>query len=117
MVISPGDPCRASWYFGIGPVHLLQSCINEAIVWLKKARSLNPHDPQVHAWLAAACAVNGEIERARAELVEARGLSCDGRYSSITRLKDAGYFGVPKIRKLIEDTHLVGPRRAGVPED
>jgi Flp pilus assembly protein TadD len=117
MVISPGDPYRASWYFGIGRVHLLQSRINEAMLWLEKARSLNPHDPQVHAWLVAACAVSGEIERARAELTEARGLSYDGRYSSIARLNDAGYFGVPKIRKRIEDTYLAGLRRAGMPED
>lgn len=117
IAISPGDPCRASWYFSIGRVNLLQSCVNEAVLCLEKARTFNPHHPQIHAWLAAACGINGEIERGRAELAEGRGLNCDGRYSSISRLKDAEFFGVPEVRKTIEDTYLTGLRRAGVQED
>lgn len=115
--ISPRDPWVAVWYSKIGRVHLAQSRINEAIVCLEKARSVNPQLPAVHAMLASAYALNGEIERAAAELAQARGLSLDGRYSSIARLQDAAYFGVPQIRQLFEDTYLAGLRRAGMPED
>ena len=94
-----------------------QSRTSEAIVWFDKVHSLMPHFPLVHAWLAAACAQNGQIERARAELAEARGRSRDGRYWSIARLKTVGHFGVPKIRALVENTYLAGLRKAGMPEE
>jgi TolB-like protein/Flp pilus assembly protein TadD len=113
----PRDYDIASWYLSIGRVHLLQSRICDAIVWLEKARSANPQFPTVHAWLAAACALNGETERARAELAEARGLSRDGRYSSIARLKAAGHFGVPQIRALVENNLFLGLCKAGIPEE
>jgi tetratricopeptide (TPR) repeat protein len=111
------DYSIASWYLSIGRVHLVQSRTYEAVVWLEKARSANPQLPMVHAWLAAACALNGEAERAAAELAQARALSRDGRYSSITRLRAAGHFGVPKIQALVEKTFLAGLRKAGLPED
>ena len=81
--LSPRDPYIANRYSRIGWVHLLQSHTDEAILWLEKARSANPALPSVHASLASAYALNGETERAAAELAEARRLSGDGRYSSI----------------------------------
>ena len=102
-------------------MHLLQSRTDEAIVWLEKARIANPATPASHAYLATAYALKGETERAAAELVEARRLSGDGRYSSIARLKAdgpiSGYWGVPKIRALFEATYFAGLRKAGVPEE
>jgi tetratricopeptide (TPR) repeat protein len=114
--IRPHDAFSAAWYLSIGRVHLLQSRTREALVWLEKARIANSQYPVVHAMLASACALNGETERAAAELAEAQGLSCDGCYSNIARLKGAAHFGVPKIRKLFEDTYLAGLRKAGMPE-
>jgi hypothetical protein len=66
--------------------------------------------------LAAAYALNGETERAAAELAEARKLSADDRYTSITRLK-ARYWGVPKARARFEATFFAGLRKAGMPEE
>jgi hypothetical protein len=80
-------------------VHLLQSRTDETIIWLEKARNATPAYPGIRAWLASA--LNGEAERAAAELNEARRLS-DGRYSSIARLRDVRYWGVPKIGALFE---------------
>ena len=111
------DYAIASWYLSIGRVRLVGSRIHDAIVWLEKARSANPQLPMVHAWLAAAYSFNGEDERAAAELAQARGLSRDGRYSSIARLQAAGHFGVPKIQALIENTFLAGLHKAGMPEE
>jgi tetratricopeptide (TPR) repeat protein len=104
-------------YDGIGYVHLLQSRIEEAILWYEKARSANPAHPVYRAHLASAYALKGEAERAAAELAEAQRLTADGRYSSIARFMAVQYIGVPKIRDLFENTFLVGLRRAGLPEE
>src|SRR6516162_1747060 len=40
--LSPRDPVIGAWYSWIGFVHLLQSRVDEAIVWLEKSRSLDP---------------------------------------------------------------------------
>jgi adenylate cyclase len=104
------------WYNQIGSVYLLQSHTDEAIVWLEKARSANPTIPVIHANLTSAYALKGETERAAAELSEARRLSADDRYSSIAHLTATRYFGVPKIRPLVEATYFAGLRKAGMPE-
>jgi adenylate cyclase len=116
--LSPRDPqLLGVWYSQIGLVHLLQSRTEDAILWQEKARVAMPERPDVHANLASAYALNGETERAIAELTEARRLSSDNRYASIARLKAIGNFGVPKIRALFEATYFAGLRKAGMPED
>jgi hypothetical protein len=101
----------------MGQAHLVQSRIDEAIVWLEKARSANPGLPYVHAWLAAGHALKGRTQRAAAELAEARRLSVDDRYSSIAYLKTGGWWGVPKTSALFETTYFAGLRKAGMPEE
>ena len=115
--LSPRDPSIALWYSGNGSAHLLQSRVDEAIVWYERARSANPRLAYVHGRLAAAYALKGETERAAAELAEARRLSGDGRFVSIARLKAAGHWGVPKVRALFEATMFAGLRKAGMPEE
>jgi tetratricopeptide (TPR) repeat protein len=114
--LSPRDPSIGFWYWRIGVVHLLQSRIAEAIVWLEKARSANPGLPVAHAYLASAYALEGETERAAAEFTEAQRLS-DNHYPTIASLKSGRYFGVPKIRALYEATFFLGLRKAGMPEE
>jgi TolB-like protein/class 3 adenylate cyclase/Flp pilus assembly protein TadD len=115
--LSPRDAYTALWYDWIGRAYLLRSRTDDAILWFEKARSANAALLYVHAYLASAYALKGEIERAAAELAGARSLGSDGRYSSIARLKSAEYFGVPKIRVLFEGTYLAGLRKAGMPEE
>src|SRR5262249_48898524 len=79
---------------------------DEAILWLERARGVNPEHPSHHAYLAAAYALKGKGERAAAELVEARRLTSDGRYSSITRLKSIQFFGMPNVIELFESPSL-----------
>jgi hypothetical protein len=43
-------------------------------------------------------------------------LVSDDRYSSLARLK-ARYFGMPKIRALLEATYFAGLRKVGMPEE
>jgi len=115
--LSPREPRIGWWYRAIGVVHLLQSRINEAIVWLEKARSDIPAAPGVRIQLASAHALNGETERAAAELAEARRLSGDDRFSSLSRLRAVGYWGVPKVRAVYDATFFAGLRKAGMPEE
>jgi TolB-like protein len=114
--LSPCDPYIGSCYSRIGAGHLLQSRTEEAIVWLEKARTVIPFRPFPRICLAAAYALKGDTERAQAELAEAQRLSPDGRYSSVARLQEVGYFGVPKVRALFDATFFVGLRKAGMPE-
>jgi adenylate cyclase len=115
--LSPRDPNIHLFYMLIGMVHLLQSQTSEAIVWLEKARNATPAHPGVRGFLASAHALKGQTERAIAELAEARKLSADDQYTSITRVKAARYWGVPKIRALFEATYFAGLRKAGMPEE
>jgi len=115
--LSPRDPDIGFCYNLIGTVHLLQSHIDDAIVWLEKARSAMPTEPSRRSRLAAAYALRGEAERAATELAEARRLSHDNRFLSIARLKAIGSLGVPKTRALFEATYFVGLRKAGMPEE
>jgi adenylate cyclase len=114
--LSPQDPLIGVWFGRLGLAHLLQSHIGEAIYWLEKARSTDQELPYIHSRLAAALALNGETDRAKAELAEARRLSGDDRYSSIAHL-NAEYLGVPKIRALYDEVYFAGLRIAGIPEE
>jgi adenylate cyclase len=117
--LSPRDPLIGVCLNLIGTVHLLQSRTDEAIVWLEKARNALPGIPAHRSRLASAYALRGEIERATAELAEARRLAVDGRFSSIAHLKafPGPWSGVPKIRALFEATYFAGLRKAGMPEE
>jgi adenylate cyclase len=91
--LSPRDPVIGVWYMRIGQVHLLQSRIDEAVIWVEKARRAVP----AHA--------------------EARRLSGEDRFSSLARLNATWHYGVPKIRALFETTFIKGLRLAGMPEE
>ncbi|MGC2202427.1 MAG: tetratricopeptide repeat protein, partial [Stellaceae bacterium] len=115
--LSPRDPQIGLFYSRIGCVHLLQSRTDEAILWCEKARSATPAHPQFRTFLASAHALQGETERAAAELAEARRLVGDDRYSTIARLRAVEAWGVPKIRALVEATYYAGLRKAGMAEE
>jgi tetratricopeptide (TPR) repeat protein len=85
--LSPRDPSIGFRYYLIGTVHLLQSHLDEAIVWFEKARSALPNASFEHSRLAAAYALKGDTERAAVELAEARRLDGGDLFSSIAHLK------------------------------
>jgi tetratricopeptide (TPR) repeat protein len=121
LSLSPRDNRAGNWHARIGLVHLLQSCTDQAILWLLKARGISPELPYIHALLACAYGLKGETDCAAGELSEAKRLSTDDRYSSIVRLRSAGldgsgFWGVPKIRALNEATYFAGLRKAGIPQ-
>jgi adenylate cyclase len=113
--INPSGPGIAPWYGRMGVMQLLESHTDEAIASLEKARGENARLPFVHAYLAAAYALNGQTERARAELTEAQRLSKG--YSSIVNVAKSVWFDNPKIRTLAEATYFPALRQAGLPEE
>jgi adenylate cyclase len=115
--LSPRDPVIGAWYSWIGFVHLLQSRVDEAIVWLEKSRSLDPRAWNTHLFLAAAYGSKGELERARAELAEGQRLTGSDRYSSIARSRANGDLYTPALRDRWETVYYPGMRTAGLPEE
>jgi len=115
--LSPRDPLIGNWYYRIGEAHLLQSHLDEAILWLEKSRSASNGIYYVHGYLAAAYALKGDSERAAASLAEAQRLAPEGSYSSIARLRAGTRYEAPAIRALAEATLRAGLRKAGVPEE
>jgi tetratricopeptide (TPR) repeat protein len=114
--LSPREPRIGWWYLVIGTVHSLRSRIDEAAVWLEKARSALPAAADARSRLASAYALRGETERAAAELAEARRLNRD-LFSSIAQVRAGQPWGVPKMRALFEATYFAGLRKAGMPEE
>ena len=117
--LSPRDPLIGYFYYLIGTVHLLQSHIDEALVWLEKSCHALPGYPIGRSRLAAAYALIGETGRAAAEIAEARRISRGDLFSSIAHLKarPGAWQGLPKIRALYEATYFAGLRKAGMPEE
>jgi adenylate cyclase len=117
--LSPREPRIGWWYQVIWTVHLLQSRVDEAIVWLEKARANLPAAADVRSRLASAYALSGETERAAAELAQARRLNGD-LFASIAHVKAGGIYwgwGVPKVHALFEATYFAGLRKAGMPDE
>ncbi|HEY2537985.1 MAG TPA: tetratricopeptide repeat protein [Stellaceae bacterium] len=112
--LGPHEPNIAPWYGRMGVIYLLHSHTDEAIASLEKANSENSQLAFIHAYLAAGYALQGDIERARAELGEAQGLS--KTYSSLASVKKSAWFDNPKIRALAEANYFPALRRAGLPE-
>ena len=110
--LAPFGPGIAPWYGRMGVMQLLESHTDEAIVSLEKARSENARLPFVHAYLAAAYALKGQSEHARAELVEAQRLN--NAYSSLAKVEKSSWFDNPKIRALAEATYFPALRKAGI---
>jgi hypothetical protein len=82
----------------------------------RKGLRHSPAHPGIRAGLASAYALDGETERAAAELAEARRLFSHGRFWSLSRMK-ARYWGVPSVNALFEATLFAGLRKAGMPEE
>jgi len=116
MRLSPRDSYIFTSYLQMGRARLLQSRIDEAIVWLEKARNAAPLHPVARSLLAVAYGLKGDTERAAAELAEARRLGGEGSYLSIARMR-AGAYGSAKLRALSEATVFAGWRKAGMPEE
>jgi TolB-like protein/class 3 adenylate cyclase len=118
--LSPREPSLYLQYFRLGIVHFFRGRLDEAIVWLEKARRANPRFAVAHSLLAAALGVKGDAARAAAELAEyyeaAKG-HADSRFATIALVRKNGDLNTPALHDRFEEILIAGLRKAGLPEE
>ncbi|HXP03849.1 MAG TPA: adenylate/guanylate cyclase domain-containing protein [Stellaceae bacterium] len=114
--LNPDDPNSALAYWSLGLAHLLLGHNDQAVEWLTKASAANPRVYYFYLDLAAALALQGHIDRARAALAEA--LKLKPEINSMVRQRARwAYSNNPAYRALAEKTIDVGLRLAGMPDE
>jgi Flp pilus assembly protein TadD len=110
--LSPRDGGVHRWMHIVGLAKLHLGADAEAATWLRRGLKANPNLPIAHLELAAALALRGELDEARAAVKAA--LSLDPTFT-IHRFKYYPFRGDEKFRagsrRIIQ-----GMRMAGVPE-
>jgi hypothetical protein len=102
----------------LGRTHLSLGHTDQAIAFLRRARTEMPRYWWHHGALAGALGLKGDIDEARAEIAEMLKLKPDA--NSVARLRaifapTGG--GDPRSQALTEKTIYAGLRRAGFPEE
>ena len=115
IALSSRDPFVSDMYFGLGKCHLLLGRFDLAIELFYRTRAVRPQFWDVYIWLAAALGVNGDLDRARAELNEARRLKPEVDLVARWRACQP-YIGVLSYWTLCNETLNVGLHRAGFPQ-
>jgi tetratricopeptide (TPR) repeat protein len=64
--LSPRDPGAFYWLWHLGAANILLARYEEAIAWLRRSIEANRNNPMSHFHLAAALALVGRLEEARA---------------------------------------------------
>ena len=114
--LNPNEPNNAIAYWALGLAHLLLSHLDTATDWLTKACAANPRVYYFRLDLAAALALQGHIEQAKAALAEAIRLKPE--VNSMARVQARwAYTNNPAYRALTAKTVDVGLRLAGMPEE
>ena len=118
--LSPRDPYLYLWYARLGTVHLFEGHLDEAILWLEKARRANPPFRTPHPFLAAAYGLKGDLTRAAAELAEtheALKRRNDDRFGTIAKVRENSEWNTPPLHDRFEQYFITGLRKAGMPEE
>jgi adenylate cyclase len=115
--LSPRDPYLYLWSSRIGFAHLLQSRIDEAMVWFEMSRRANPAFGSTRLLLASAYGLKGESHRAAAELTEALRLIGNDRFSTVARVRINSSWNTSIVHDWFENIYLAGLRKAGLPEE
>jgi TolB-like protein/tetratricopeptide (TPR) repeat protein len=113
--LTPQDPQAAISYHLRGHCHLLQSNINTAIDFVRRAHARNPGLYYNHFMLAAAFGLAGDLGKAREALVE--GIRLRPELSSVEKIKQTHpWMTDRRYLKLAEPTFYLGLRKAGLPD-
>jgi tetratricopeptide (TPR) repeat protein len=110
--LSPRDELANCWMSWVGLAKLLLGADIEAVVWLRRSLNTNSNYPIAHFELAAALALLGTLDEARAAVKE--GLALDPTFT-IRRLKSATVSDNSIFRE--QGRRVIrGMRIAGVPQ-
>src|SRR5579863_7918664 len=114
--LNPEDPNIGLAYWSLGLAHLLLGHNEQAVDWLTQATAANPRVYYFYLDLAAALALQGHTDQAKAALAES--LKLKPEINSIVRQRARwAYTNNPAYRALAEKTIDVGLQRAGMPAD
>ncbi len=114
MRINPREARVHVW--ALGSCRLLLGHVDQAIAFLKRARAQRPNLWYVHAVLAGALGLSGELDEARAALAESLKLKPEVNSQAASRAH-APWNNHPKYWAIREETLNVGLRRIGFPEE
>jgi adenylate cyclase len=112
--LAPYDGATPAAFSGLAHGHLLLGDIESSIAFARKARARKPGIYIPHLLLAAALALNDELDEAAAALAE--GIRVRPQFNSMARLRAYTTWGSPKYCALRENTVDRGLRRAGMPD-
>ena len=112
---SPRDPVLWGVYQLLGYCRLYLGQFDQAVDFLVKSRAANPWNTSTHLFLAAALAMNSDLDAGKAALQEA--LKLDPKINSIEFFRQHGpCTASPKCGAAREKTLFAGLRRLGFPE-
>jgi TolB-like protein/Tfp pilus assembly protein PilF len=109
--LSPRDPNVWGTYLILGWCRLLSNEIDRAIDPLIKSRAANPRPWVTHFALAAAMGLKGNLDEAKAALMES--LKLNPQVDSLARFRAYRPWGSPQYWALFEKTAAAGVRQAG----
>jgi TolB-like protein/DNA-binding winged helix-turn-helix (wHTH) protein/Tfp pilus assembly protein PilF len=118
--LSPRDPKVYLRYFRLGAVYLFEGRLDDALLWLERARRANPPFPPAHSVLAAAYGLKGDLVRAKAELAEFNETEKgrhDNRFATIALVRKNADLNTPMLHDRFEEFLITGLRKAGLPEE
>jgi tetratricopeptide (TPR) repeat protein len=113
--LNPRDPSIFGPYALLGWAHLLAGHVDQSIEWLVRARGENPRIWYVHYALAGALELRGDIEGAKASLVDLQKTKPEINSIAASYVY-APFLAYPSYRALIDKTINEGLRRMGFPE-
>jgi tetratricopeptide (TPR) repeat protein len=113
--LSPRDTLAYQWlsFVGMADIHLRR--YEEAVDWLRRSVEANRNNPPSHIFLAAALALLGQLEEARAAIQQALALNPQ---ATIARFRASfGSFADHPIYLAGWERVFEGLRKAGLPEE
>jgi TolB-like protein/Tfp pilus assembly protein PilF len=111
--LSPRDPLRAGWHTWIGVAHMMLGDDRKALEQSKRSVAANPKSVGALTLQAAALALLGREDEARAALAMRQEIGPPGL--SLTTIKEGAQSDYPEYSRLME-RYYEGLRRAGLPE-
>jgi tetratricopeptide (TPR) repeat protein len=116
--LNPREPFIGDTYGALGANHLFAGHTDQAINFLRRARTEPPQRFWICLVLAGALGLKGDVDEARAEIAEA--LKLKPEVNSIARWRAIGPtmgLGDPRFQALMEKTVYAGLRCAGFPDE
>ena len=111
--LSPRDPLRAGWHTWVGLAHMMLGDDRKALEQSKRSAAANPKSAGAFTLQAAALALLGRAEEARAALAARQQIGPP--VSTITAIKEGTQSDYPEYSRLME-RYYEGLRQAGLPE-